>query len=141
MAKRNGSTSDIKKFIGELELTEIKFLQAVGEVVKGQAVLLCPVGEFYGGNLRQDINFKVVEQDKFVAIGNNLEYAIYVNKGTGIYAEDGDGRSEPWFYYDPKSGNYYKTYGQKPQPYLQEAVEQMTPTIKELAKQMGVDFK
>lgn len=131
----------IQDFIRSLDEAEIRFLQAVGELVKGQAILLCPVGQFYGGNLRQDINFQVVEQERFVAIGNNLEYAIYVNKGTGIYSADGNGRTTPWFYYDPKSKQYYQTVGQKPQPYLQQAVDKMKPQIKELAKQMGVEFK
>ncbi len=132
--------SNISEFISKLENAELQFLQACGELVKGQAVLLCPVGEFYGGNLRQDIDFKVIENDKLVVVGNNLEYAIYVNKGTGVYTEDGNGRKKEWVYYDPKSGKYYKTMGQKPQPYLQQAVDKMKPQLKELAKEIGVEL-
>ncbi len=128
--------SKIKDFKKSLEANELRFLTAVGELVKGQAMLLCPAGKFYGGNLRQDIDYKVVESDKFVAIGNNLEYAIYVNKGSGVYAEGGGGRKTAWTYYDPVTEKYYKTVGQEPQPYLEEAIELMTPRVQELAKSL-----
>jgi HK97 gp10 family phage protein len=129
-----GYESHIKEFKGKLSEKEIKFLEAAGQIVKSAAKLLCPVGAFYGGSLRQDINHQVNEDDKSVAIGNNKEYAIYVLKGTGMYAEDGNGRTTPWKYYDPKTGKYYWTHGQKPQNYLEKAINQQQGTIKKLAE-------
>ena len=141
-----GYESIVDDAIKQLKENELNFLELVGRAVEGQAALLAPVGILYGGNLRQDISHKIItniatqKDEKGVAIGNNIEYAIYVNKGTGIHAEDGNGRETPWTYYDPKSQKYYTTEGQKPQPYLKQAIEKQRGTIVKLAEALGVDL-
>ncbi len=136
-----GYESNVNDFIKKLDDKEYKFLKAVGSLWKSAAKLLCPVGKFYGGSLRQDIDDKVLEKEKGIAVGNNLDYAIYVNKGTGIYGQDGDGRKQPWKYYDPKTDKYYWTHGMRPQPYLEESLMQQQSNIKKLAADIlgGVD--
>ncbi len=131
-----GYESNVDQFRKNLKDKEYKFLEAVGQIVKSAAKLLCPVGLFYGGSLRNDIKHKVISENKSVAIGNDLDYALYVNKGTGIHAEDGNGRKTPWQYYDPKTGEYHFTHGQKPQPYLQQALDQQHVNIKSLAEKI-----
>ena len=57
------------------------------------------------------------------SIFSSLDYAPYVEKGTGIYAKDGNGRMTPWIYC-VKAGKYkgwHKTEGQKPHPFLEPA--------------------
>lgn len=49
-----------------------------------------------------------------------LEYAPYVEYGTGLFAEKG-GRKTPWHYKDDK-GKWHTTRGQKPHPYLRPAL-------------------
>lgn len=52
------------------------------------------------------------------------EYAVYVHQGTGLYAINGNGRKEvPWAYKDLLTGKFYKTSGQKPNPFLQKAID------------------
>lgn len=53
-----------------------------------------------------------------------LEYAPYVEFGTGLFAEGGNGRQDvPWWYQDDK-GEWHKTSGQKPQPFMRPALEE-----------------
>ncbi len=109
-------------------------LEAVGKFVEDNANLLVPVDSGY---LRGSITHKVDEQDLSVIIGTNVEYAAYVEFGTGEYAENGQGRKGGWFYVTDKpvvagwlkalgklkDGKYlYFTYGSKPQPYLRPAI-------------------
>lgn len=112
--------SDIPRMINKINEKVTKALIAVGTEIQSEAQLLCPVDN---GKLRQDINYDVDVKNNRVLIGNNLEYAIYVNKGTGIYAEDGNGRKKQWTYYSDSKKQFYTTKGQKPQPYLKKALK------------------
>ena len=58
-----------------------------------------------------------------VEVGTNLEYGVYVEHGTGLYAFDGVGRASspehpiPWTY-KGSDGLFHTTYGQRPKPFL-----------------------
>ena len=54
-------------------------------------------------------------------VGTKNPYAEYVEFGTGIYAENGQGRQTPWRYKD-KDGNWHTTKGQHPQPFMYPAL-------------------
>lgn len=64
--------------------------------------------------------------------GSGLDYAvvataghsIYNEFGTGIYAE-GQSRAHeiPWVYYDEYLGEFFTTYGLKPQPFMRPGYE------------------
>lgn len=97
-----------------------KGLTEIGKLIKEDATDKCPVDD---GQLRASIDFVVDMKESSVSIGSNLEYAPYVHQGTGIYAVDGDGRQTPWRYQDAK-GDWHTTKGQKPQPFLQQAVDE-----------------
>lgn len=97
---------------------------AIGQFVSSKAKLLAAVDT---GNLRRSISSKA-EQEK-VVIGTSADHGIYVEKGTGIYAVDGDGRKTPWMYRDPKTGKMIKTQGQHAQPFLRPAAESNKPQI------------
>ena len=66
------------------------------------------------GNLLGSISYEVDGDDCY--IGTNVEYAIYVEFGTGIHAEEG-GRQTPWVYKDDQ-GHWHRTEGQKPKPFI-----------------------
>lgn len=116
-----------------LDIATQRALLATGILAQAQAVLLAPVGRLYGGNLRQSIDYQV--EEKRVLIGSYLKYSIYVEKGTGIYAVDNDGRQTPWVYYDPKADRYFYTKGQKPQPFIEPAVMQYRDEIVNIFKE------
>ena len=63
-------------------------------------------------------------------MGTPVEYAPYVEFGTGIHAVNGDGRQTPWVY-RTADGEFYWTEGQEPQPFLMPALEENTERIKE----------
>lgn len=50
-----------------------------------------------------------------------LEYAPYVEFGTGLFAENGGRTDVPWHYQDDE-GNWHTTSGQKPQPFMRPAL-------------------
>lgn len=61
-----------------------------------------------------------------------LEYAPYVEFGTGLFAEAGDGRKDvPWCYQDDE-GEWHSTSGQHPRPFLRPALNENREQIKRL---------
>ncbi|MGT2811855.1 HK97-gp10 family putative phage morphogenesis protein [Streptococcus minor] len=110
-----------------LELKAIKGLIQAAMMVEGQAVLLAPVGET--GGLRDSIGYKVNESELVAYVGTNCEYAIYVEFGTGEFAENGNGRRGGWVYRDA-TGEVHFTYGMPPQPYLRNAFRQNQKAIR-----------
>lgn len=72
------------------------------------------------GRLRSSVSH--VSDDQNAYIGTNVEYAPYVELGTGPYATDGTGRKDvPWFYKD-ENGKGHLSYGMKPSHFLKNAV-------------------
>lgn len=134
MAK--GYESYVEKVKTVMSEKQEKALLLIGELIEGKAKLLCPAGTTAGGTLRQSIGYKlyVDGQDVGVAVGSDIEYAIYVEKGTGIYAVDGNGRQTPWVYYNQATGGYVWTEGMKSQPYLEPAAMDNTSSIKKLVE-------
>lgn len=52
-----------------------------------------------------------------------LEYAPYVEYGTGLFAEEGGRTDVPWCYQDDK-GEWHTTSGQHPQPFMRPALDE-----------------
>ena len=52
-----------------------------------------------------------------------LEYAPYVEYGTGLFAVNGGRSNVPWCYQDDE-GNWHTTSGQRPQPFLEPALNE-----------------
>ena len=91
------------------------------------------------GELRRSIKSKVEGLEGVVY--TPLEYAPYVEYGTGIFAEGGNGRKDvPWHYQDDK-GEWHSTNGMEPQPYMRPALdenrEEVIRLIREAVKNRG----
>lgn len=118
--KLEGITIEVKNMSSEVQkaITNAveRGLEACGIKAVDHAVELCPKKT---SHLANSISYKIVN-DTDVYIGTNVEYAPYVEFGTGIYSTEG-GRQTPWSYKDGE-GNWHFTHGQKPQPYLKPAV-------------------
>lgn len=95
----------------------LKGLETIGIFAQGIAYNLCPKDTGY---LSRSITHKVVSGEKAVYIGTNVDYAPYVELGTGIYYSGG--RRTPWFYVDAKGTGHF-THGSKPRPFLKPAAE------------------
>ncbi len=84
------------------------------------------------GALRNSIQSEVKKGNASIVgvVFTPLEYAPYVEFGTGLFAEEG-GRKDAWVYQDDK-GKWHKTRGQKPQPYLRPALNENRSKIIEI---------
>lgn len=105
-----------------------KALETIGRVAERYAKELCPTDT---SRLKNSISHQV--DDDTVYVGTNVEYAPYVEFGTGKFAEGGGGRPTPWSYQDDK-GNWHTTNGMKPQPYLKPAIENHLDEYKQYLK-------
>ena len=83
------------------------------------------------GALARSITSKI--EDTEGIIFTPLEYAPYVEYGTGLFAEEG-GRSTPWVYKDDK-GEWHRTSGQKPHPFMRPALEENREKIINILKE------
>ena len=104
-------------------------LAMAGEVVRADAVDNCPVDT---GRLRDSIT-STVEGDSAV-IGTNVEYAPYVEFGTGAQGDKSVAHTtkKHWTYYS--GGRFYTTSGHAPQAFLVPALKNNIPQIIEAFK-------
>lgn len=92
------------------------------------------------GELRRSISSRIEgDSDDLVGVVfTPLEYAPYVEFGTGLFAEEEGRKDVPWHYQDDK-GEWHSTSGQHPQPFLRPALnenrEEIIRILKEAAKQ------
>ena len=119
------------------------------QLVHGQAKALAPVDS---GNLAGSIHMQVKDTGKELQgrVYTNLEYAPYVEFGTGVtgngtYPYEIKGlsleyRNKGWAYYDEDKDEWIYTKGQVAQPYMYPALKENEKTIKAILKQ-GVHTK
>lgn len=126
---------NLDKLLTKLEnLKTVSVEQAVNEaciLVENDAKKRCPVDT---GELRMSITHEIEETSEnrtTGAVGTNLEYAPYVEFGTGIFSSLGNGRQDRWSYKDAK-GEWHTTIGQQPQPYLHPALDDNREEVKKL---------
>ena len=112
--------------LNEFHYAVLRALERCGEQAEGYAKDLAPVDT---GNLRNSISHTVDEDEPAVYIGSNVEYAAYVELGTGKYTEGG--RPTPWVYQDD-NGNWHWTAGNPAQPFLAPAVKDHAQTYRNI---------
>lgn len=88
------------------------------------------------GELRRSITSEVSQNGDVVEgkIFTPLEYAPYVEFGTGLFAENGGRTDVPWCYQDDK-GEWHTTSGQHPQPFMRPALNENREEIKRVLKE------
>lgn len=92
------------------------------------------------GELQRSIASRV-EQDGNDLVGivyTPLEYAPYVEFGTGLFAENGGRTDVPWCYQDDE-GNWHSTSGQHPQPFLGPALHENREEILRILREGSND--
>lgn len=88
------------------------------------------------GALRRSIRSKVEGLEGIIY--TPLEYAPYIEYGTGLFAE-GNGRKDvPWNYQDDK-GNWHSTSGLKPQPFMRPSLDENRQKIVDILKEGVMD--
>ena len=119
-------TDNSAEVLAELERAKARALEIIGLKAEGYAKRLCPVGTvestgnkgYRGGTLRNSITH-AVDKDT-VAIGSNVEYAPYVELGTGPHFEP----PPDWETFTTEKGSGVGRGYVKPRPYLQPAIEE-----------------
>lgn len=113
-----------------------KYRMALGRacaLVERDAKQKAPKG---AGDLRRSITSKVDSDggDIVGVVYTPLEYAPYVEYGTGLFAEEGGRKDVPWCYQDDE-GEWHTTSGMHPQPFMRPALndnrEQIIRILKE----------
>jgi HK97 gp10 family phage protein len=110
-----------------------KLYRALGKacaLVERSAKQKAPKGT---GELRNSITSKVenLGGEMVGVVFTPLEYAPYVEFGTGIFAEEGGRTDVPWAYQDDE-GNWHSTEGQSPQPFMRPALYENVKKINEI---------
>lgn len=124
----------LEEFIDSLEKLEdpTNVEAALGTacaLVEAAAKQKAPKGN---GDLRRSITSKVENMEGVVY--TPLEYAPYVEYGTGLFAENGGRTDVPWSYQDDK-GEWHTTSGMQPQPYMRPALNENREQILRLIKE------
>ena len=88
------------------------------------------------GELRRSIASKIEKTSEGLqgVVFTPLEYAPYVEYGTGLFAERGGRKDVPWNYKDDK-GEWHSTSGQHPQPFMRPALDQNREEITRIFKE------
>lgn len=115
--------------IGDAEKLQ-QCLEKACLVVERAAKEKCPSST---GELRSSISSSV--EGTVGTVGSPLQYAAYVEYGTGLFASGGNGRTEvPWKYQDAK-GEWHTTSGQPPQPFLIPALNENRQEILDILRE------
>ena len=117
-------------------LEELEDTTQIGEILTRACLLVersakqrAPKGT---GELRRSIESKVEGLEGTVF--TPLEYAPYVEYGTGLFAENGGRTDVPWRYKDDE-GKWHTTSGRKPHPYMRPALNENRNKILDLFKE------
>jgi HK97 gp10 family phage protein len=88
------------------------------------------------GELRRSITSKVVPNGNGVTgiVFTPLEYAPYIEFGTGLFAEEGGRKDVPWCYQDDE-GEWHSTSGMKPRPYMRPALNENREQVKRILEE------
>jgi HK97 gp10 family phage protein len=113
--------------LSELERAVERALEIIGMKIETYAKARCPVGTvestgkkgYRGGTLRNSITHEVDKSEKIVTVGSNVEYAPYVELGTGHYFQT----PPEWEQFTTSRGGGGGHGYVKPRPYLKPAIE------------------
>ena len=124
-------TDNSKKVKGQMDEAMFRALESAALIVEASAKALAPVGD--SGELRDKIdhNIKEVNGMKVAQVGSPLQYAVYVEYGTGEHSKNGAGRKGGWVYKAP-DGKFYFTRGMKAQPFLLPAFRRNKKNIENI---------
>lgn len=99
------------------------------EMVKSMKQRLDAGGHVDTGNLINSIHADTKAKGNEIITEINIDaksedgtwYAEFLEYGTGVYNENGNGRKTPWAFKD-KDGNWHTTRGQKADPFIRPSV-------------------
>lgn len=122
----NITESHVDEVISALNAAKPKILETIGLKAEKYAKALCPVGTvestgkkgYRGGTLRNSITHQI--DDDTLSVGSNVEYAPYVELGTGPNFTP----PPEWESFDTPKGSGVGHGYVRPRPYLRPAIEE-----------------
>ena len=122
--------------LAALERAKNRALEAIGLQAERYAKDVCPVGTvestgkkgYRGGTLRNSITHRV--ENDVMYLGSNVEYAPYVELGTGPFFE----APPEWEVFTSKRGSGVGKSYVKPRPYLRPAIEEHVDEYQDIIK-------
>lgn len=127
----SGVNNIIERLDGLVDENKIQFaLSKACMLVEADAKKKAPKDT---GELRRSISSEVNGNEGIVF--TPLEYAPYIEFGTGLFAEGGGRTDVPWNYKDDE-GNWHSTSGMKPQPFMRPALEENREKIVRIFKEV-----
>lgn len=120
--------SHLDEVTKELKKRQERALEVASVFVLGEISLRAPVAT---GNLKGSYGRKIDMVALIAYMGTNVDYAPYVEYGTGVYAEDGQGRKTPWAF-KGDDGEWHFTVGIRPQPHLRPAIADNRDRIRKM---------
>lgn len=130
-----GEDEVLKLLDGLVDIQKLeKAVAKAALLVEAEAKKNAPRGT---GELANSITSKVETSGTEVngTVFTPLFYAPYVEYGTGLFAEDGNGRKDvPWHYQDDK-GEWHSTSGQHPQPFMRPALDENREQVLRIIKE------
>jgi HK97 gp10 family phage protein len=117
---------------GSIPRSTQKALLKSSAVFEAGAKAHCPVGT---GELRDSIHTEV-KDEKTVAVGTNVNYAPYVEYGTGPKGDPSVPHTTKKFWrYKDEEGNWHTSHGQPPQPFMRPAFAEGKDQVMEAVKE------
>ena len=124
------------EYLSALETAKTKALEMIGIQAEKFAKARCPTGTpestgkkgYRGGTLKNSITHEV--QGDTLVVGSNVEYAPYVELGTGPYFK----APPAWEQFTSKPGSGVGHGYVRPRPYLRPAIEDHMDHYKKIAE-------
>ena len=131
-------TDNSNQALSELEKVKAKILETIGHKAERYAKKLCPVGTeestgkkgYRGGTLRNSINFRVNVTTDTLEVGSNVEYAPYVELGTGPHFVP----PPEWERFEAEKGKGVGRAYVKPRPFIRPAIEDHRDEYQKIAE-------
>lgn len=122
------------KTIEELQRKQLSYVTQGGQMIRTEMVSRAPRAS---GNLANSIQTEAyVEDGKAISeTGPTADYSTWVEHGTGIYADYGQGRKTPWFYKDD-AGKWHYTKGAPAQPFAEPGFQAAKTRLPSLAEKI-----
>ena len=124
-------------FLAELEKKKEQILTMIGLKAASNAQELAPVGKeestgikgYRGGTLRNSITYRVIDGNT-VEVGSNVEYAPYVELGTGPHFVP----PPEWERFEAEKGKGVGKAYVQPRPFIRPAIEDHKEEYKDIAE-------
>ncbi|MCL1924031.1 MAG: hypothetical protein FWF50_00440 [Defluviitaleaceae bacterium] len=136
-------TSNKKAVLQQFDRNVGKTLTAIGMKQQELAALeITDMGIVDTGLLRASNGYQVNLANQEVMVGNSVSYAPFIEFGTGVHAELGQGRQTPWTYFDELNQQFVTTSGMEARPFLRNSILKYEEDYKEIVNAfMGEGFE